>query len=88
MGAGKQEHEGGFAGTAPWEAENVSGQAVIQQPSRVNRRDVFGFQPLDNRGQVAATFPGMPETLPNDESPQPSWKVCAGVIWLCAFAFV
>jgi hypothetical protein len=30
----------------------------------------------------------MPETLPNDESPQPSWKVCAGVIWLCAFAFV
>jgi hypothetical protein len=68
--------------------KTVSGRAVIQQPSRANHRDAFRFKPLDNRGQVAANFPGMSETLPNDELPQPSWKVCAGVIWLCAFAFV
>jgi hypothetical protein len=47
-----------------------------------------GFGPLDNRGQVAATLPPMPETLKNEGASQPVWKVCAGIIWLCVFGFV
>jgi hypothetical protein len=45
------------------------------------------FPPLDNRGRVAATLPPMSENLPKDGSPQPAWKVCAGIIWLCVFAY-
>lgn len=38
-------------------------------------------------GQVADTFSVMPETLQKEEPPQPTWKVCAGIIWLCVFAY-
>lgn len=43
--------------------------------------------PLDNRGRVAATLPPMSENLPHDGSQQPAWKVGAGIIWLCVFAY-
>lgn len=29
----------------------------------------------------------MPETRPNDDVPQPVWKVCAATIWLCVFGY-
>ncbi|MFT4556517.1 MAG: ArnT family glycosyltransferase [Planctomycetales bacterium] len=45
------------------------------------------FGPLDNRGRVAATLPPMSENLPKDGSKQPAWKICAGIIWLCVFAY-
>ena len=45
------------------------------------------FPPLDNRGRVAATLPPMSETPHNDDLPQPAWKVCAGIFWLCLFAY-
>lgn len=44
--------------------------------------------PLDNRGQVAATLPPMPDAPQHEDSPHPAWKVCAAVIWLCVFGFV
>ncbi|MDA1165840.1 MAG: glycosyltransferase family 39 protein, partial [Planctomycetota bacterium] len=44
-------------------------------------------RPLDNRGQVAATFPNMSGTEQDDEWPQSSWKVCAVILWLSGFAF-
>ncbi len=43
--------------------------------------------PLDNRGQVAATLPPMSETPQNEDRPQPAWKVCAGIFWLCVFGY-
>jgi hypothetical protein len=30
----------------------------------------------------------MSEPLPDHDSPQPSWKACAGILWLCAFALI
>ena len=45
------------------------------------------FGPLDNRGRVAATLPTMSGNSQNDDLPQPAWKVCAGIIWLCVFGY-
>ncbi len=42
---------------------------------------------LDNRGRFAATLPTMSGNPQNDDLPQPVWKVCAGIVWLCVFGY-